>query len=104
LIHYYEDGRDELYNLKKDLSETSDVSGLNQKLAVELHQELFDYLERVGARFPVKDPEYSAEAERNYLDGIVKNRLPQLEKQRLNFLSKDFDPKNNWWGSKVTKD
>jgi thermostable 8-oxoguanine DNA glycosylase len=69
-----------------------------------LHQELFDYLKRVGARFPAKDPEYVSEAEQKYLDGIVKNRLPQLEKQRLNFLSKDFDLKNNWWGSKVTKD
>lgn len=104
LIHYYEDGRDELYNLKTDLSETSDVSGNHQKLVSQLHKELFDYLKSVGARFPEKDPEYSAEAERTYLDGIVKNRLPQLEKQRLNFLSKDFDPKNNWWGSKVTKD
>ena len=65
---------------------------------------MFDYLAAVGAGFPEKDPEYSADAERKYLEGIVKNRLPQLEKQRLNFLSKDFDPKNNWWGSKVSKD
>ncbi|MDP2114850.1 MAG: sulfatase-like hydrolase/transferase, partial [Bacteroidota bacterium] len=104
LIHYYEDGRNELYNLKTDLSETSDVSGNNQKLVGQLHKELFDYLKSVGARFPEEDPEYSAEAERKYLEGIVKSRLPQLEQQRLNFLSKDFDPKNNWWGSQVTKD
>lgn len=104
LIHYYEDGRDELYNLKTDLSETSDVSGNNRKLASQLHKELFDYLAAVDARFPEKDPAYLAEAERKYLDEIVKNRLPQLEKQRLNFLSKDFNPKNNWWGSKVTKE
>lgn len=64
-----------------------------------MHKEMFDYLSKVGARLPEKDPEYLAKAELTYLDGIVKNRLPQLEKQRLNFLSKDFDPKNNWWGS-----
>jgi arylsulfatase A-like enzyme len=101
LIHYYEDGRNELYNLRTDVSETNDVSGSNQKLVSQLHKELFDYLHKVGARFPEKDPLYSAEAERKYLDGIVKNQLPQLEKQRLNVLSKDFDPKNNWWGSKI---
>jgi len=28
--------------------------------------------------------------------------MPQLEKQRLEFLSKDFDPGNNWWGSEVS--
>ncbi len=104
LIHYYEDGHVELYNLKADPSESDDVSGNNQKLAGQLHGELFDYLAAVGARFPEKDPEYSAEDEKNYLEGIVKNRLPQLEKQRLYFLSKDFDPKNNWWGSKITQD
>ncbi|NJO68981.1 MAG: DUF4976 domain-containing protein, partial [Bacteroidetes bacterium] len=99
LIHYYEDGHNELYNLRTDISETKDISANNQKLVSQLHKELFDYLKSVGARFPEKDPQYSAEAERKYLEGIEKNRLPQLEKQRMDFLSKDFDPKNNWWGS-----
>lgn len=103
LIHYYEDGHNELYNLRTDISETRDVSGNNQKLVSLLHQELFDYLHEVGARFPEKDPEYSAEGERKYLDGIVKTRLPQLEEQRLKFLSKDFDPENNWWGSEIVE-
>jgi len=103
LIHYYEDGHNELYNLRTDISETRDVSGNNQKLVSLLHQELFDYLREVGARFPEKDPEYSAEGERKYLDGIVKTRLPQLEEQRLKFLSKDFEPGNNWWGSEVVE-
>jgi arylsulfatase A-like enzyme len=104
LIHYYEDGHEELYNLKTDLSETTDVAGQNPGLVQQLSKELFDFLKKVGARFPEKDPEYSEEAEKNYLEDIIKNRLPQLEQQRLNFLSKDFDPGNNWWGSKVTKD
>ncbi len=104
LIHYYEDDRNELYNLRTDISETNDISGSNRELVGSLHKELFDYLRKVGARFPEKDPEYSAVAERTYLNGIVKNRLPQLETQRMNFLSKDFDPKNNWWDSMVTKE
>ncbi len=104
LIHYYEDGHNELYNLRTDISETTDVSANNPKLVRQLHKELFDYLQSVGARFPEKDPQYSAGAEQKYLENIEKNRLPQLEKQRLRFLSKDFDPKNNWWGSEVTKD
>jgi hypothetical protein len=29
--------------------------------------------------------------------------MPQLEKQRLEFLSEDFDPGNNWWGSQTNK-
>ncbi len=104
LIHYYEDGRDELYNLKADLEETTDVSEKNQELVTKMSQKLFIYLNEVGARFPEKDPEYSAELEKKYLDNVINNSWPSLEKQRLNFLSKDFDPKNNWWGSKVTVD
>lgn len=104
LIHYYEDDHNELYNLKTDISETTDLASNNPLLVKQLHKELFDYLNRVGARFPKIDPLYSADAEKKYLEGIEKNRLPQLEQQRIKFLSKDFDPKNNWWGSKVTKD
>ena len=27
--------------------------------------------------------------------------MPQLEQQRLLLLREDYDPGNNWWGSKV---
>jgi arylsulfatase A-like enzyme len=104
LIHYYEDGREELYSLKTDLEETTNVAAENAELVKHLSEKLFAYLNEVGARFPVKDPLYNAEKEKAYLENVKNERLPQLEKQRLNFLSKDFDPGNNWWGSMVTKD
>lgn len=104
LIHYYEDDREELYNLETDLSETTNIATNNPEKVKELSEELFAYLNEVGARFPEKDPQYSAEKEKQYLDRVINKRWPQLEKQRLNFLSEDFAPKNNWWGSQVTKD
>lgn len=104
LIHYYEDGHDELYNLKTDLSETTDMAAQNPRMVKELSTKLLDYLKNVNARMPEKDPQYSAEEEQKAYQDIISNRLPQLEKQRLNYLSKDFDPKNNWWKSEVTKD
>lgn len=103
LIHYYEDGHEELYNLKTDLEETTDVSAENQEQTKQLSQQLFAYLNKVGARFPEKDPEYNEELEKQHLEKVRTVRMPQLEKQRLEFLSKDFDPGNNWWGSMVTK-
>jgi arylsulfatase A-like enzyme len=104
LIHYYEDGREELYNLKNDLEEASDIAAENKDLVKSMSKNLFAYLNDVGARYPENDPEYSSEKEKRYLENIVNRRWPQLEKQRMHFLSKDFDPKNNWWGSMVTKD
>ncbi len=104
LIHYYEDGHEELYNLKKDLEEANDVADENKDKVKELSEMLFAYLNKVGAKYPVKDSGYDAKKEQEYLQKVINERWPQLEKQRLNYLSKDFDPGNNWWGSMVTKD
>ncbi len=104
LIHYYEDGHEELYNLKNDEEETTDVAIENPEKVKELSKRLFDYLNEVGAKFPVKDPQYNAVKERNYLEKVKSELLPQLEKQRLNYLSKDFNPGNNWWGSRIVND
>jgi len=104
LIHYYEDGHEELYNLKTDLSETTDLSEQNQDIAKHLHTELFGYLKNVGARVPQKDPEYNAQAGQQYEQSIVKELWPRLEEQRRNMLSKDYQPNKDWWSSMVTKD
>lgn len=99
LIHYYEDGREELYNLQTDLRESANVAELEPERTKELSEKLFAYLNEVGARYPEKDPEYQPEMEKAYLEKIVNERWPQLEAQRMKFLSEDFDPGNDWWGS-----
>jgi len=116
LIHYYEDSHEELYNLKNDLEETTNVAAANAELVIQLSEtanaelviqlseKLFTMLNEMGARYPTRDPEWTAEKESKYLENIVNKRWPQLEKQRMDFLSKDYDPGNNWWGSMVTKD
>jgi arylsulfatase A-like enzyme len=102
LIHYYEDGREELYNLKTGLEETTDLAAGNPEIVRQLGGMLKEYLQSVNARIPQKDPEYNAELERQHLERIETVRLPQLEEQRMGYLSKDYDPGNNWWGSKVS--
>jgi len=104
LIHYYEDGRNELYNLKEDLSETKDLAKAEAEKTKVLHTQLMAHLKAVGARFPIPDPMYKAELEEQHLTKVRTKRWPALEKRRKAFLSKDFDPKNNWWGSQVTID
>lgn len=103
LIHYYEDGREELFNLKRDLVESNDVANENKELAEQLSNQLFSFLNEAGALFPEKDPSYDETKEQQYLEMVENVRLPALEKQRLDFLSKDFDPGNDWWGSDVDK-
>ncbi|MCK3683708.1 sulfatase [Maribellus sp. YY47] len=104
LIHYYEDGHEELYNLKDDKAETSDVSADHPGLVKQLNEELFVQLNEMGAKYPSRDPEWTAEKGEQYLQQVIKKRWPQLEKQRLEFLSPDFNPGNNWWGSRIIND
>lgn len=101
LIHYYEDGHRELYNLEQDMEETTDVSDENPEITGQLADRLFAYLDEVGARYPEKDPLYDAQKEKAHLEEVRNNWLPELERQRLLFLSEDYNPGNNWWGSQI---
>lgn len=101
LIHYHEDGRIELYNLATDPGEMTDVAKRHRQKVKELRRTLDDYLKRTGARYPQPDPLYDAGREQEHLQRVRDERLPRLEKQRLEFLSPEYDPQNNWWGSEV---
>ncbi|MDC1465810.1 sulfatase [Polaribacter sp.] len=104
LIYYYEDGRKELYNLEKDISETNDVAVSHPEKVTKLNKELFDYLTEVKAKFPTVDPNYSEAKATEYLLKMENKKMPALEQQRKQMLSNNFQPNENWWGSMMTKD
>ncbi len=60
LIHFFEDDRVELYNLKKDLSEKNDLAKTEPKKVAELRQQLNEWRTTVGAQLPVPNPNYDA--------------------------------------------
>lgn len=104
LIHYYEDGTNELYNMKDDASEQNNLADQFPEITSKLHNKLKKWLVSVNAKYPKKDLEFDAEKRARYDKNIIEKRLPKLEQERLNMLSKDFQPNKDWWGSKVTKD
>ena len=104
LIHYWEDDRDELYQLETDIGEQSNVAGEQEAIAIQMRKKLLAWLSEVGANMPDKDVEYNPILAKQHHDGIVNERLPELERQRIEFLSQDFEPNADWWGSKTTKD
>ncbi len=103
LIHYYENGRKELYNLRLDPREAQDVADQHPTRVRDLNTLLFDYLNQVGATFPRKDPQYRSDLEQQHLRRVRDSLLPQLEDRRLKLLSNDYDPGNQWWGSAVER-
>ncbi len=57
LIHSWETG-DELYDLSKDIGESEDLAERMPAETARLRGMLFDWLERVGAQVPTKNPGY----------------------------------------------
>ncbi|QDS91007.1 Arylsulfatase precursor [Rosistilla ulvae] len=104
LIHYYEDGRDELYHLADDIGEQTDRATKQPELASRLRVQLDAWLEATGARIPQPDPRFDAAKKEQQQQQIESKRKPALERQHARFLAEDFQPNKDWWGSKVTRD
>lgn len=104
LIHYWEDGRNELYNLNSDPSEQNNVTNINGQLVERLEKQLNSWLLEVGAKFPTKDPYFDEEKFKQKRESVVNVLMPKKEEERKRMLLKEFEPSSNWWGSKVTVD
>ena len=104
LIHYFEDGHDELYNLGSDPGEQRDVIAENQTKAQELRGRLDEWLMEVGAKLPIPDSEYDAEKEKSRLRLLENENMPKLEIQHAEYLDSNWKPNDDWWGSQVTVD
>lgn len=56
LLHYYEDDRVELYDLKADLGEQTDLSKSHAEIAIQLQSRLDAWLTEVDAQMPEPNP------------------------------------------------
>ena len=65
LVHFYEDGRDELYDLANDVGETKDLASAQPALAKTLRTRLDAWLKSVDAQLPTKNPDYDPAADAN---------------------------------------
>jgi len=103
LIHYWEDGRNELYNLAEDMGEQRDLAAQEKTRAAALWAELEAWLTSTGARRPQPNPEYREE----WADQQRKGALAQkerLEKEHAEVLKPGWQPNPTWWKSLITKD
>ncbi|TWU56188.1 Arylsulfatase precursor [Rubripirellula reticaptiva] len=104
LIHYYEDGRNELYNLEADPTETSDLALTHSVRTQRMAAQLDDWLRSVGALFPESNPRFDpAKSEARFENARTVGKA-KLERQHAELLNPDWQPNADWWGSAVTKD
>lgn len=104
LIHYWEDGTNELYKLDSDPDEKKNVAGEHPELVEAMSGKLLRWLREVGARYPSPDPEYAADLHRQWEEGTRHSLWPKLEKDRMDYLSPTWKPNADWWGSQITED
>ncbi len=61
IIHHYESNTYELYNLRKDRSENNNLAAIEPVKLEELKTIMENELERLGAQYPVPNPNYKGE-------------------------------------------
>jgi len=101
LIHYHEDGRDELYQLTNDRGEQVDLAAENLVRVKELRERLDQWLAETGAKMPEKNESFDAEKWKQSQITTREETLPALEAAAAGFLSPDYIPKSKtpWWGA-----
>jgi len=57
LIKWYEDNQLELYNLKEDIGEKNNLVDKKPELADELHKRLSEWLKKMDAKYPTRNPQ-----------------------------------------------
>lgn len=94
LIHYYEDGRNELYNISDDLGEQSDLAATHPEKTRELAERLQSWLQEKQAKFPEKDMRYNAKKAAETLAEKKHGHMETLEKSHANYLHKAYQGNN----------
>jgi len=103
LIHYWEDGRNELYHLATDVGEQRDRAAQEPARTARLWTQLQAWLKETGAKLPQPYPEYRDQWAQQQRQGLpaLKDRL---EKQHATYLDPTWQPDPTWWKSQPAKD
>ena len=102
LIHYHEDGRNELYNLTDDIGEQTNIAAKHPEKVAVLRQRLDVWLAETGARIPQRDPRYDAEKKKQKMQQMRNRSMPARERQAETYLDPDWKPNPGWWGSRTS--
>ena len=99
LIRYFEDGHEELYHITEDAFEENELSAAHPDKKEALSTLLGNYLEGKAVLMPTPDQEFDKGLFQKRIHQMENELMPRLEKQRLDFLDKDWQPNADWWGS-----
>lgn len=101
LIHYFEDSRNELYDISKDIGEQQDLAASNSDKVESLMQQLRAFWKETDAKMPTKNPNFNAEKYEAAL-ARLRNGNPAREREHSAYMKADYVPRKGWW-DKPTK-
>ena len=101
LIHYFEDGKNELYNLSMDMGETNNILNQFPQQGLDLKNELDKWLSTTYAKIPMIDPKHNEEEEKEWLLQNKQKMKLKVEKRRAFQLDINYIPNEDWWGSTI---
>ncbi|MEO0445813.1 MAG: sulfatase-like hydrolase/transferase [Verrucomicrobiota bacterium] len=96
LIHYYEDGRNELYQIAEDVGEQTDLAAAYPEKVESMLAALQDWQAKVNASFPTENPSFDGPKWKEQREQRAQGN-PKREAQHAAFLKADFRPNKGWW-------
>lgn len=101
LIHYHEDGRDELYHLGNDIGEQNNIFEKEIKRSLQMRKKLDAWLKQTNAKFPQPDSKFDSK-KRNLRWGNIETKGKEvLEKRHAFYHDPNYRPNKDWWGSQI---
>lgn len=87
LIHYFEDGRNELYDIKEDIGEQANRLGENTQVANDLMSKLDVWLKETGALIPEQDDRFDPAKKKQQIEHQKTKRLEMLEASHARYFN-----------------
>lgn len=103
LIHYWEDGRNELYRLTDDIGEQHDLAQQEPARVKRMASALDAWLKQTGALLPKPNPEYRDAWAEQHREAALATK-ERLEQTHAAYLAPDWQPDPTWWKSLVPAD
>ena len=93
LIHYYEDGRNELYKITEDIGEQNDLASNKPETAKKLNSRLQVWLKTNKAKIPQHDTRYNVQKAREKITYNQNQAVEKLEKGNAKHFEPEFKSK-----------
>lgn len=97
LIHYFEDDRNELYNILEDVGEINDVAKDHPDRVASMLKSLQSWQKSVAASYPTVNPRYDASMHEKSLQKQRDTGIPGLNRRHAQFMNPDYVPRGGWW-------